>query len=633
MTVPNEPSVTPSQPEDLVKLPWNRHCVVVAGPGTGKSWVIANRVEWVSEHSDLKTSDIAVLTLTRSTARELQQSVGRAHVGTFHSFSLQQLNAIGASVRRRVVDPWEQNNLVIPDLQLLLGHHHLRKNVVQDFLTRLGAGFRENQTVVPELTPIEMELRERWLFLREFMEFQLFDELAYNLLQHLQSGGTLIAAPRLILVDEYQDLTPSELVLLRQIAAKHESAVFVCGDDRQSIFGFRDADPLALNNFCRVYSLDQPDYLSVTRRCPAAVCNFAEAVATQIPPVPGLSGRPPLQPHPDLPPGDVRVRTFPSTVSEADWVHSQIRRLLDEGEPSHEIMVIVPHSIDVYLTFLGRAACRDGSGITYYDTRISDPACEVVEFHALHAFCRLAEDMNDHLAWRTLIQIAHGWGPAFLQRVLGATATTFAAALRGVAALDDRAGSLVRSIEHTVETLRRSERIEEACSPVTAWLRDAAGVANPDWSPVFRLPELERLSSPLPAEDQAQSAVQCAEQFGVESMASALLSASSAQRADRARGEREIAVHTVYQAKGLQAKHVFVVGAFAQAFVNKNNPADGIRLLYVAVTRAKEALTISVGRYIRGRDNPLSPRLRVNAVQLSPHVVEAAQRAGIAIEG
>ncbi len=606
--------------------------MVVAGPGTGKSWVIANRVARIADRQELSTGEITVLTLTRSTARDLQRSVSHARVGTFHSFSLQQLNAIGAAVRRRVVDPWEQKNLVVPDLQLLLGRRHLRRDAVDRFLTRLGAGFRENQTGVPDLTTIEMELREQWLFLREFMEFQLFDELSYNLLRQLESGGALIAAPRLILVDEYQDLTPCELALLRKIAETHGSAVFACGDDRQSIFGFRDADPLSLNNFCRVYSLDQPDYLSVTRRCPAAVCNFAEAIAAQIPPVPGLSRRPPLQPHPDLRPGDVRLRTFPSTVAEANWVHTQIRHLLDEGEPSNEIMVIVPYSIDVYLTFLNRAAFGDGSGVTYYDTRTSDPACELVEFRTLYAFCRLAVDMNDHLGWRTLIHFARGWGPAFLRRVLGATATTFAAALRGVGALDERAGSLVRSVEQVVETLRGSERIEDACDAVTPWLRDVPGVANPNWGLVLGLLELEGLSSRVSAEEQAQSTVQFAEQFSAEFLASVLLSASSAQRADLARGEREIAVHTVYQAKGLQAAHVFLVGAFTQAFVNNNNPADGIRLLYVAATRAKEVLTITVGRYVRSRDNPLSRRLRVNAVELSPHILEAAGRVGIAIE-
>jgi DNA helicase-2/ATP-dependent DNA helicase PcrA len=619
------------EPSDLIKLPWDVHCVVVAGPGAGKTWLIANRVEDIVRRGDCAADEIAVLSLTQSTARQLQQDVPYGNVGTFHSFSLSQLNAIGDAVRRRIVDPWEQKQLIIPDLQLLLGENKLEARAIRDFFDRLGAGFQENQTGPPQLSPDEKRLRERWLFLRRFMEFRLFDELAYDLLRHLESGGELRRPLKVILVDEYQDLNPCELTLLHAIAGRHGSFVFACGDDRQSIFGFRHADALALNNFCGVYGLERPEYLSVTKRCPGVVCKFAEEIAGQIPPVAGLSDRPPLRPKPGLPPGEVRIRSLPSTIAEVRWVHEQIKILLDggtEGTPSDEVMVIVPHSLEVYLHFLNEVARSDGSEVTYYDTRAHDPLCAQAEFRSLYAFTRLAVDVNDHLAWRTLLHLAHGYGATFTERVLHTQATTFAAALRRMAALDERAAGFVRGADETLARLRCSGTLGEVCDVVGDWLREVGGISAPSWQLVMEVPELAGFACA-----EASAAAGSASSGGMDlgALSGALLAAASACSADRPAGERQVGVHTIYQAKGLQADHVFLMGAFTEAFVD-STPADGIRRLYVAVTRAKRSLAVTMGRMVKGRRNPLWRYLGKSTVDLSPHIVEAAQRAGVRIE-
>lgn len=617
-----------NEPGDLIKLPWDRHCVVVAGPGTGKTWLIANRVADIVRRGDCAADEIAVLSLTQSTARQLQQDVPYGKVGTFHSFSLSHLNAMGDAVRRRIVDPWEQKHLIIPDLQLLLGENKLKVKAIKDFFDRLGAGFQENQTGQPELSPDERGLREQWLFLRRFVEFRLFDELAYDLLRHLESGEGLRRPPKVVLVDEYQDLNPCELALLRAIAVRHGAAVFACGDDRQSIFGFRHADALALNNFCGVYGLERPEYLSVTRRCPGVVCRFAEETAAQIPPVAGLSDRPALRPKPGLPPGEVRIRSLPSTIAEVRWVHEQITSLVGGETPSGEVMVIVPHSLEVYLSFLNEVARSDESDVTYYDTRAHDPLCAQAEFRGLYAFTRLAVDVNDHLAWRTLLHLARGYGPTFIERVLHTDATTFATALRGMAALDSRAAGLVRPANEALARLRCSGTLGEACDVVGDWLREVGGISAPSWQPVMEVPELAGF-----ARAQASATAGSASSGGMDlgALSGALLAAASACSADRPAGERQVGVHTVYQAKGLQADHVFLMGAFTEAFVD-SRPADGIRRLYVAVTRAKRSLAVTMGRMVKGRRNPLWRYLGKSTVDLSPHIVEAAQRAGLRIE-
>jgi hypothetical protein len=70
-----------------------------------------------------------------------------------------------------------------------------------------------------------------------------------------------------------------ELRLPQVLSERVGTQIEAAGDDRQSIYGFRPADALALHKFPEVYGLAEVDYLFRSKRCPRAVCDFADAVA------------------------------------------------------------------------------------------------------------------------------------------------------------------------------------------------------------------------------------------------------------------------------------------------------------------------------------------------------------------
>jgi superfamily I DNA/RNA helicase len=571
----------------------------------------------------LKTSaffgdQIAVMSLTHSTTRQLKDEIKGVPVSTMHSFCLRQLNLLGDAPKRRIVDEWEQNNLVIPDMQMLARRSGMkvRKRLVQEFFRRLGAGFRDRQADQPQLTPVDRVLRDAWLYLHEFMRFRVFDELAYDFVGHLASGSTPQDCPKLILVDEYQDLTPSEVELLRILAKDHGTAIFACGDDRQSICSFRDADLSSLGDFCGTYGIERPCFLNESRRCPAAVCGFAESVAHQMPSPSCFPDRPPLQPLPGLPEGLVRIVTFGSTKSETKWVHSQIAKLLERGVDASEIMVISSQHLDVYLEFLNNASGADGTRIVYFDTREHDPFCSTRPFRSLYALCRLAADAEDQLAWRTLLSLWTNVGRKTLEQLITAHSTTLLPSIRLAA---DRLPNMQRFLE-TVQVAK--DRLAVSRSLPEAWECAAnwGGVASDgsSWSEFQRLPEIQELQQAL--DDGAE--------FKLQALENALLTAASAQRSEHQRGGMEIGVRTVHQAKGLQAKYVFLVEASEQAF-SDDRPGEGIRRLYVAATRTRLVLTITLGLQVRQRGNRLSQILKVDRLQLHPALIQAARRSGI----
>lgn len=258
--------------DDLVDLPSEGSGVVIAGPGTGKTHRIGERIASLLA-KDVNLDDIVVVTLTNETVKSLRKRLPTVLIQTMHSWSLARLNEVGDALRRRPADPWEERNLVSPDIQRLARLAGVKVDVdaVPKFLARLGAGFRSTAGAAPALSPEEEALRAAWMRVRDFLLLRLFDELAYDLLVLMLDGHELSRPPKSMLVDEYQDLTPVELELIHLIAQRYGTGILAAGDDRQSIYGFREADPFGLNNFANVYGTDGPAYMAKSFRCPRRV--------------------------------------------------------------------------------------------------------------------------------------------------------------------------------------------------------------------------------------------------------------------------------------------------------------------------------------------------------------------------
>ena len=82
-------------------------------------------------------------------------------------------------------------------------------------------------------------------------------------------------ACRLLLVDEFQDLTPAHLLLVRLLSAP-DGAVFGVGDDDQTIYGYNGADPAWLIEFDQLFPGSGAHPLEVNYRCPAGVVEVVD---------------------------------------------------------------------------------------------------------------------------------------------------------------------------------------------------------------------------------------------------------------------------------------------------------------------------------------------------------------------
>ncbi len=108
-----------------------------------------------------------------------------------------------------------------------------------------------------------------------------YDEQVYRaielLLRDPQARAVAQRSCRLLLVDEFQDLTPAHLLLVRLLAGP-DAAVFGVGDDDQTIYGYNGADPAWLIDFAELFPGAGEHPLEVNYRCPAGIARAADTL-------------------------------------------------------------------------------------------------------------------------------------------------------------------------------------------------------------------------------------------------------------------------------------------------------------------------------------------------------------------
>jgi DNA helicase-2/ATP-dependent DNA helicase PcrA len=394
---------------------------VVAGAGTGKTAVIAERVRRLVE-SGVDPRTILVLTFTERAASEMRERIlatapeaEPAHIGTFHALALSWLRDDGALVGLR------------PGFRLLTGPD--RWILARELMWELGdAAFigeeRPDDQVGPllklqerlkqELVPVsrlaewagrETEGERRPLLTAAARLFEAHAERCRS--ERLADFDDLIAlAARLlerrpdvreryqrrfrwILVDEYQDTNLAQQRLV-ELLAGGAGNVCAVGDDDQSIYRFRGASKASFSRFARSYPGARTLSLGANRRSDTRIVSAARELVER------NSGRIPksLRAETEVDDGaPVEVWRFADSESEAWAIVDGVARLRDEGFASRRIAVLTrTHAIAMPIL-----AALERAGIPHRH-RGAEGLYRRPEIRDLIAHLRLLNDPGDLVA-------------------------------------------------------------------------------------------------------------------------------------------------------------------------------------------------------------------------------------------
>lgn len=278
-------------------------CVVIAPPGSGKTFVLTGRIcELVKKHGILPEK-ILVITFTRAAAEQMRkryremsgETNNQVTFGTFHSVFfriLRQSLQMGAMLggvcadHLQILSEQEKNRILtaivnsiktereeLPDTEQMREFISKKKNRIE----------AESETAsVPETQGSIME-SVFWSYCAEcarrgYLDYEDIIIACKEMLEKKQNEHVLKFWQErfpYILIDEFQDISPMQFSVIRMLAEPRQN-LFVVGDDDQAIYGFRGSDSKLMLELSRFYPDIRTLFLTVNYRSGERIIRTAD---------------------------------------------------------------------------------------------------------------------------------------------------------------------------------------------------------------------------------------------------------------------------------------------------------------------------------------------------------------------
>jgi len=587
----------------------NGPCLVLAGAGSGKTRVITQKIAYLVEECDFSANNIAAITFTNKAAKEMQERVGgllgggRAKgltVCTFHALGVrivrQEAKHCGLKPQFSILDTSDITQ-IISDVVGDTDKAYARslqwqisswKNAM---IPPEEAVKIANDDIAAAAAKVYPDY-ERTLRAYQAVDFDDLISLPVRLLsEHEEVRERWQRRLRYLLIDEYQDTNRAQYTLLRLLSGDR-GAFTAVGDDDQAIYAWRGADVENLRLLqtdypsLRVIKLEQ-NYRSSGRILGAAntlIGNNEKLFEKKLwsehgpgDPIRVASARDPEN-EAQLVAMRIQAHKFEFRTKFSDYAilyrGNHQARLFEQQLRNHKI----PYVISGGQSFFDRSEIRD-----------------------LISYLRLMLNPDDDLAFiRAITTPRRGVGPGTIES-LGNYAGTrhvslFEAAFEEGATqhLKEKQLEAVRDFGQFINQLTcRAERepagriLEDLLRDIhyEAWLMSADNTreAETKWNNVRDFVEwLTRKG-----EQDGKNLIELAQTISLISML------------DKGGEEFDgVQLATLHASKGLEFKHVFLVGVEEgmlphQSALDEGNLEEERRLMYVGITRAQRSLTIT----------------------------------------
>ena len=619
--------------------------LVLAGPGSGKTRVLTQRVAWLVRELDVAPWRIMAVTFTNKAAREMRERLDlllgppRARnltLGTFHATCARILRreAEAAGIPRdyAIFDADDQLRLVKQAIrELNLDDKRYRPKAVHGAISRA-----KNELVLPDAYStgsyygeVVKRVYERYQALLAANSGLDFDDLLMVTVRMFGQTPDVLAKYqeryRHVLVDEFQDTNQAQYMLLLQLSGRHYN-LFCVADEDQSIYAWRGAD---YRNIRRLRD-DHPDLVTIlleqNYRSTQTILDAAHAVIRHNPDRTDKSlftrrGRGP----------EIVVHEAYEQDEEAQFVVGTIVRLAaQEGVRPGDCAVM-------YRTNAQSRAFEDAfirAGLPYRlvgATRFYARR----EIKDLIAFLRLAHNPIDGVSMARVINVP----PRSIGR-------------KTVATLENVARERGVSIYEVLEIPNPESQIPKlgtrAQRALTAFLELLEGwIAARDALPVAQL--IDRVLQDIryadylrdgseEGEDRWANVLELrnvASEYGDLTLTDFLADVALVSDVDGLSGEADApTLLTLHSAKGLEFPVVFITGLeegmlpHSRSFDDPEQMAEERRLTYVGLTRAKDRLFLTYA-FMRTRYGDREPSVPSRFLDdIPPEFVSGSWRRG-----
>lgn len=326
-----------------------RAVLVVAGPGSGKTTVLTERLVYLLKNG-AEAKSCLLLSFTRASSKEMALRFAKRgiagnnpHFSTIHALCLSLLREVRGIEREGLVNLYEKMDW--------LSAYFLEKGIAREEVEELLLNYGNQISYFKSITEEERmhflreEKNEDFLPLFQYYEKMRklrgkldFEDLLIEVLLELQKNTRIADSWKsrfsYILVDEFQDLSLIQYAILKALSEKGAS-LFVVGDEDQSIYGFRGASPDILFRFAGDFPDCERIFLADNFRSKEEIVLLSRRLIGKNKkrfqkPLTGRRGRG----------GKAKYFLLETGVEEAVLLAEHVESLLREGCPPEEIAVL-----------------------------------------------------------------------------------------------------------------------------------------------------------------------------------------------------------------------------------------------------------------------------------------------------
>ena len=332
---------------------------VIAGAGSGKTKMLVNRYVYITNELGISSKNILCVTFSNKAANEMKSRIRKiineeidvSFVTTYHALGAK---IIGENVEKlfypknfQIIDQTDQKQIlgeIYEELELKLDSGSFEK-----ILDKIGA-YKDNMEYIKDMItpkkPIDVdEIKLDDIIIRKYLEYQKrrylldFDDLInfaiYLLLHHEDVRQQWQDRLNYIQVDEFQDSTKKELLLIDLISGKYKN-VMIVGDPDQNIYEWRGSQMELLVDFDKKHMPTETVVLNQNYRSTSKILKCANTLIEK------NKNRYPKELYTKIEGGDdVLYYHAPTDHKEADWIVSKIKFLHEMHSTSYTDIAIL----------------------------------------------------------------------------------------------------------------------------------------------------------------------------------------------------------------------------------------------------------------------------------------------------
>ncbi|RUM63495.1 MAG: ATP-dependent helicase [Sulfurimonas sp.] len=589
--------------------------LILAGAGSGKTTTIISRLAYLVEVLGIPTSNTLTLTFTNKAAKEMRERAldmmeNIAYpplLCTFHKFGLLFLKFNIHLLKR-------QNNFVVIDTDD-------KKKIIKKINTELPTPLiaseisrYKNSLLSPDDAYKQAELfnykqiaevyreYEKHLLENNLVDFDDLIALTYKILdENPELASETSKKYQYIMIDEYQDTNELQLKLIQKLCLEHNN-ICVVGDDDQSIYGWRGAHIRNIIEFDQDFKDAKVFKLEENYRSRLPILNAANALIEH--------NRSRLGKKLIATRGngeDVTVLNSMDENEEARKISINIQKLLDKGIEANEIAVL--YRVNVLSRSIEEGLYRAGIGYKLVGGQRFFDRAEVKD---LISYLRIVTNPHDDFSIKRVVnKPKRGLGKASVDKIELAAYTNETSIYEYIKNSDlsvlvelvkkKNANTLKQFVQNLDEVARVAKESTYKFIDVledTFHLKYIYKGMQDEQDRVRNMDEFYGLFRDFIKKSPDVSLDEFLNELTLQS------------EQDQVEGE-SIYMMSIHASKGLEFEHVFIIGmeeGFLPLVGEGSDLEEERRLGYVAMTRAKDSLTLSHAgsRFYKGRRSDLS---------------------------